>query len=94
MLSREQYAEIVSSYLVELNHIIKNATPDDLKALPGFSEEMAEYVADLRDSDNDTANVLSAAFGLVDEYAAGVNKEEVLAAGYEAYRLLCEQGKL
>ena len=49
MLSREQYENVISSFFVELNHIILDSNENELRELPGFSKEIDEYVRDLRD---------------------------------------------
>jgi hypothetical protein len=92
MLSREQYIKLISSFFVELNHIIQNATEADLRRSAGFSKEMDEYLVDLRNPSDEPPTVLRTAFAFVDQYAFSANKDEVLAAGYEAYKILCNRG--
>ena len=94
MLSTDQYAKVISSFFVELNHLLKHATEAELRDIPGFSGDIDEYLDALQDSTNDASATLYTAFGFVDEYASGANEEEVLKAGYEAYKLLCDRGEL
>jgi hypothetical protein len=94
MLSREQYENVISSFFVELNHLIKDSTENELRELPGFSKEIDEYMTDVRDPSNSPSNVLYNSFAFVDEYAFAANKDQVLAAGYEAYKILHNRGQL
>ncbi len=80
--------------MVELNHIIKDVKTDDLKNLQGFEKEMQEYITELRDSSNQPHEMLLAAFSFTDEYASGANKEEVMRAGYDAYKILNDRGEI
>ena len=93
MLSHEQYEKIISTFFVELNHIVSNVSETDLEGLPCFKKDMDEYISELQDRSNKSHEILRTAFSFVDEYASGANKEEVLAAGYEGYKVLCERGE-
>ena len=88
MLTRDQYEKLILAHFVELNHILKNATDGDLAKLPGFSKEIDEYVPDLRDSSLTPSQVLYTAFAFVDEYASAADKQKVIDAGYEAYKIM------
>ncbi len=94
MLSRDQYEKLISAHFVELNHILKNATDDDLAKLPGFSKDIGQYVPDLRDPSLTPSQVLYTAFAFLDEYASAADKRKVLDAGYEAYKIMHAKGQL
>ena len=88
MLSRDQYEKLISAHFVELNHLLQHTTDGDLAKLPGFSKEIEEYLPDLRDPSLTPSKVLYTAFAFVDEYALGADKQRVIDAGYEAYKLM------
>jgi hypothetical protein len=88
MLSRDQYGKLISAYFVELNHLIRNVTDEDLAKLPGFSKEIDEYLPSLRDPSLSPSQVLYTAFAFVDEYASAADKSRAIDAGYEAYKIM------
>ena len=94
MLSRDQYESLISAHFVELNHLILSLTDEDLAKLPGFSKEIDEYVPVLRDASRTPKQVLYTAFAFLDEYASAADKDKVIAAGYEAYKILHAKGEL
>ena len=88
MLSRDQYEKLISAHFVELNHLLRNASDGDLAKLPGFSKEIDEYLPNLRDPSLTPSQLLYTAFAFVDEYASAADKQRVLDAGYEAYKIM------
>jgi hypothetical protein len=86
MLSREEYERIIHVFLVELNHLCLNADEKDLHALPRLRSVMDEYLEELRNAENNAAQVLHYAFGYIDEYI-DADWERVASAGYEAYKI-------
>jgi hypothetical protein len=57
----------------------------ELRGLPGFPEEVDEALALLRRPDADVSEVLTTAFGVVDEFFTHAN-ERILQLSFDAYR--------
>jgi hypothetical protein len=85
MLDRDQYAAAVLSFLSEMSVICLRQTPDGLSQLPGFNEEVKDARVAICDPNASNAQALSAAFGLVDEFAQEA-WESVLDQSFAAYR--------
>lgn len=86
MLSRNEYERVIEVFLVELNHLCMDATDKDLRSLPRLASEIDGYLLDFRDPANDADQILRCAFAYLDEYC-GANRENVITAGYEAYKI-------
>jgi len=91
MLSREEYERIITTFLVELNHLCLNACENDLLALPRLKTVIDGYLEDLRDPGNDPSQALRTAFSYVDEYV-GADWDRVASIGYEAYKIALQEG--
>jgi hypothetical protein len=86
MISREEYERVISTFLVELNHILLHTRAESLQTLPKFGSELGQYLADLRGPGLDPAQTLYTAFGLVDEFI-DADRERILTVGFEAHQL-------
>jgi hypothetical protein len=86
MLSRDEYDRVIQVFLVELNHLCKNASENELQKVPRLSSEIASYLGDLRDPARDAAQTLYTAFAFLDEYVAA-DWERIATAAYDAYLL-------
>ena len=86
MISRDEYERVISTFIVELNHILAHTRAENLQALPKFESEMGHYLADLRDPGHEPFQTLYTAFGLVDEFIHA-DRERILAAAFEAHQI-------
>ena len=68
MVSRDEYARIIESFLMEMSGHVHTYSEAALRALPEFGAELDEHVRILRDPATQAADAVPLAFGLVDEF--------------------------
>jgi len=84
MISREEFAQAIRTFLGETSAICAAQTPNDLRHRLGFERELQEAKQAFRDPSSTSSVILMAAFGLVDEF---VNRtwNEVIDKSYSFY---------
>ena len=68
MLSKANFATAVRFFMREMSSVCLLETPESLRHLLGFREEILAFREVLRDPHSTDVAVLSGAFGVVDEY--------------------------
>ena len=68
MVSREEYARIIESFLIEMTGHVHTYSDAALRALPDFGAELDEHVRLLRDPATQATDAVPMAMGLVDEF--------------------------
>lgn len=84
MMSRDDFATAIDSFLGEMSAMCAAQTPADLRHLLGFDREVQETREALRDASATSASILMAACGLVDEFAHRT-WDEVIDKSYAFY---------
>lgn len=91
MLTREEFEGAALVFKDELSAICLQQTEQALRALPGFETELREALRTLRDPEARAVDVLTAACGLIDEFAS-LSWDSVVRQTYELYQLRAKSG--
>ena len=84
MVSREEYARIIESFLTEMSGHVHTYSEPALRALPDFGGELDEHMRILRDPATPAAAAVPLAFGLVDEFV-GATWHDTITECYALY---------
>ena len=84
MVSRDEYARIIESFMMEMPGLCMTHNEAALRQLPPLSEELDAYITQLRDPSRSPDQVLATAFGFVDEFV-GAAWQDVIAESYALY---------
>ena len=84
MVSREEYARVIESFMMEMPGLCMTHNEAALRRLPALGPELDEYLAQLRDPSLSADKVLATAFGFVDEFV-GAAWDEVITESYALY---------
>jgi hypothetical protein len=83
MVSRDEFARVIESFMKEMPGLVITTEPV-LRKLPRLGPELDEYIAGLRDPTRSADEVLGTAFGLVDEFVRDT-WEHVIDESYRLY---------
>jgi hypothetical protein len=85
MLNREQYEQLIHTFLVSLNDICLHASEEKLQGLPRLQHEIDGCLKELCNPENDAAQALYQAFAYID-FFVDADWQEVMALAYDEYR--------
>jgi hypothetical protein len=84
MMSRDEFARAIQSFLEELSAIAVTKNPEDLKHLLGFDAELREAREIFQDRRTPANVIVSTAVGLIDEFAHR-SWDEIVDKAYAFY---------
>lgn len=84
MVSREEFAAVLDSFMSEMSVIVVRDGPSRLRLLPGLAKELREARSMLSDPSVPLEQVLALSFGAVDEYY-GANRNDIIDQAYALY---------
>ncbi|HJR36677.1 MAG TPA: hypothetical protein VJ817_17105 [Gemmatimonadales bacterium] len=84
MVSQAEYEAVIEAFMMEMSAICIAKSEADLRAIPGFLEEVAESAALMRQALDSPAELLPLSFGVIDEFVSS-NHAEVIRECYALY---------
>jgi hypothetical protein len=84
MMSKDEFADAIHSFLGELSAVAASNSPEDLARLLGFSAELREAREIFQDRRTPSNVVVSTAVGLVDEFTQR-SWDDIVTKAYAFY---------
>jgi hypothetical protein len=84
MLSQADFESVIESFMMELSGICAAKSEVELRALPGFLNELQESADLMREAVGTPVRLLPLSFGVVDEFVQA-NRAEVIRECYALY---------
>ena len=84
MVSQTDFEAVLESFMSEMSAICSAKSERELRALPGFFDELKESAVLMQDAASTPARLLPLAFGVIDEFVQA-NRAEVVRECYELY---------
>jgi hypothetical protein len=84
MISQSDFEAAIESFMMEMSAICVAKSEKELRALPGFFDELNESAALMQAAASTPARLLPLSFGVIDEFVEA-NRAEVIRECYELY---------
>lgn len=84
MISREDFARAIDSFMGEMSAICVSQAADRIKVLPGLAKELRETRTLLNNPAIPLEQLVAIAFGAVDEFY-GANRDDIIDQAYAFY---------
>lgn len=77
MITRDEYARAIDSFLMELHGSVAALTEADIQRMPAFLAELQESIQYFRNPSTTLENVVGFSFGVIDEYVRATWAEAI-----------------
>jgi hypothetical protein len=84
MITQAEFEAAIESFMMEMSGICAAKSERELRALPGFLDELHESASLMRDPSTPEAQLLPLSFGLIDEFVQA-DREELIRECYALY---------